>query len=64
MLLLILQELIGDTLDQVVQQLDGSLVVEAVVLVLNLAASKKLLVELVVELLPKEDLSGVVLEMV
>tara|TARA_B100000073_G_scaffold325197_1_gene308765 strand:- start:19 stop:213 length:195 start_codon:yes stop_codon:yes gene_type:complete len=64
LLLLTPQESLGDTLDQVVQQLDGSLVVEAVVLVLNQEVSKTLLVELVVELLPQEDLSGVVLEMV
>ena len=57
-------ELIGDSLDQTVKQMDGSLLVEAVDLVMNLAETQQQLVDMVAVLHQQEDLSGVVLEMV
>jgi hypothetical protein len=57
-------ELIGDSLDQMVPQMDGLLLVVAVDLVMKLAETQEQMVDMVGVQHPQEDLSGVVLEMV
>jgi hypothetical protein len=66
LLSLILLVLVGDSLDQAVPQMDGSLVEVVVDLDLNnlQALAHQQLVDMVAVLHPQEDLSGVVLEMV
>tara|TARA_Y100000004_G_scaffold82803_1_gene92924 strand:- start:23 stop:199 length:177 start_codon:yes stop_codon:yes gene_type:complete len=57
-------ELIGDSLDQVVPQMDGLLLVVAVDLDMKLAETQEQMVDMVGAQHPQEDLFGVVLEMV
>ena len=56
--------LVGDSLDQAVPQMDGSLLEAAEDLVMRPVETQEQLVDMVEVQHPQEDLSGVVLEMV